>query len=81
MSDSVGKDPHNRAAKHDDDEDDPVDKMLKKAGCLEKHYKVQECMVEHKDWRQCKAEVKERIYKHERSNGCFTEFVQQFNRN
>jgi len=59
MSDSVGKDPHNRAAKHDDDEDDPVDKMLKKAGCLEKHYKVQECMVEHKDWRQCKAEVKD----------------------
>ena len=58
MSDSVEKDPHNRAAKHDDDEDDPVDKMLKKAGCLEKHYKVQECMVEHKDWRQCKAEVK-----------------------
>ena len=58
MSDLVGKDPHKRAAKHDDDEDDPVDKMLKKAGCLEKHYKVQECMVEHKDWRQCKAEVK-----------------------
>ena len=58
MSNVSGKDPHNRAAKPDEDEDDPVDKMLKKAGCLEKHYKVQECMVEHKDWRQCKTVVK-----------------------
>ena len=59
MSDVKGKNPHNRSAKHDDDdEDDPVDKMLKKAGCLEQHYKVQECMVEYSDWRQCKSVVK-----------------------
>ena len=31
--------------------------MLKKAGCLEKHYNVQACMMEHKDWRKCKGEV------------------------
>ena len=58
MSGSNKNDPHNRAAKFDEEDDDPVDKMLKKAGCLEHHYKVQECMVEYKDWRQCKTVVK-----------------------
>ena len=61
MSGVGSKDPHDRSAriqKHDDDDDeDPMDKMLKKAGCLEKHYEVQECMVEHKDWRQCQGQV------------------------
>ena len=41
----------------DDDEDDPVDKMIKKTGCLEKHYKVQECMAENQDWRKCQEDV------------------------
>ncbi len=56
-------DMHNRAAKQppredeDDGDMDPVDRMLKKAGCLDLHYKVQECMVDHKDWRKCKDEV------------------------
>ena len=58
MSGSNINDPHNRAAKFDEEDEDHVDKMLKKAGCLEHHYKVQECMVEYKDWRKCKTVVK-----------------------
>ena len=55
-------DPHNRM-KHkekidEDDEEDHVDKMLRKAGCAEAHYKVQECMAETKDWRKCQDLVK-----------------------
>ncbi|CAG4959149.1 cytochrome c oxidase assembly factor 4 homolog, mitochondrial [Colias croceus] len=40
-----------------DNEDDPVETMLKKAGCLDLHYKVQECIATTKDWRQCQTEV------------------------
>ena len=55
-------DPHNRT-KHleksnDDEEEDPVEKMLDKAGCAKEHYAVQECMAETKDWRKCQDHVK-----------------------
>ncbi|KAG5683141.1 hypothetical protein PVAND_012440 [Polypedilum vanderplanki] len=33
--------------------------MLQKTGCLDKHYKVQECIAETQDWRQCQNIVKE----------------------
>lgn len=42
-----------------DDENDPVVEKLTKIGCLEKHYQVQDCYFEHKDWRKCIKEVKE----------------------
>jgi cytochrome c oxidase assembly factor 4 len=48
---------HGRIVKHEDSDEDPVELMLKKAGCLEKHYKVQECIAETKDWRQCQGHV------------------------
>lgn len=32
---------------------DPVENMLKKTGCIELHYKVQECIAESQDWRTC----------------------------
>ncbi|XP_014358070.2 cytochrome c oxidase assembly factor 4 homolog, mitochondrial [Papilio machaon] len=38
-------------------DDDPVEAMLKKSGCLELHYKVQECIATTKDWRKCQTEV------------------------
>ncbi|XP_004925130.1 cytochrome c oxidase assembly factor 4 homolog, mitochondrial [Bombyx mandarina] len=38
-------------------DDDPVEGMLKKTGCLELHYKVQECIAETKDWRKCQTAV------------------------
>ncbi|XP_028162330.1 cytochrome c oxidase assembly factor 4 homolog, mitochondrial isoform X2 [Ostrinia furnacalis] len=42
-----------------DDDDDPVENMLKKTGCIELHYKVQECIATTKDWRKCQTEVNE----------------------
>nr|CAH7715040.1 unnamed protein product [Callosobruchus chinensis] len=36
---------------------DPVEEMLKKTGCIELHYKVQECMAETRDWRKCQDSV------------------------
>ncbi|XP_063836861.1 cytochrome c oxidase assembly factor 4 homolog, mitochondrial [Ostrinia nubilalis] len=41
------------------DNDDPVENMLKKTGCIELHYKVQECIATTKDWRKCQTEVNE----------------------
>ncbi|XP_072941330.1 uncharacterized protein [Epargyreus clarus] len=41
----------------EDPDDDPVESMLKKSGCLELHYKVQECIATTKDWRKCQNEV------------------------
>ncbi|KPI99282.1 Coiled-coil-helix-coiled-coil-helix domain-containing protein 8 [Papilio xuthus] len=38
-------------------DDDPVEAMLRKSGCLELHYKVQECIATTKDWRKCQTEV------------------------
>ncbi|KAI8122541.1 Peptidyl-tRNA hydrolase [Lucilia cuprina] len=36
-----------------DPDQDPVEVMLKKTGCIELHYKVQECIAETGDWRSC----------------------------
>ena len=58
MPGTDGKDPHNRSVKPDDDDEDLVDKMLKKAGCADQHYAIQLCMVEKQDWRKCQTEVK-----------------------
>jgi len=44
---------------NEDDDDDPVEKMLKAAGCLEKHYAVQECIAETHDWRRCQQPVQD----------------------
>lgn len=41
------------------EEQDPVEVMLKKTGCLDIHYKVQECIAENGDWRRCQNIVKE----------------------
>lgn len=48
---------HNREITKD--EDDPVDEMIRKTGCLDKHYAIQFCMADHKDWRKCQVEVKD----------------------
>ncbi|XP_011693217.1 PREDICTED: cytochrome c oxidase assembly factor 4 homolog, mitochondrial isoform X2 [Wasmannia auropunctata] len=42
----------------DKEVEDPVERMLKKTGCMELHYQVQECIAEHQDWRKCQNEVK-----------------------
>ncbi|KAK0168454.1 hypothetical protein PV327_002252 [Microctonus hyperodae] len=40
-----------------DDIEDPVERMLKKTGCMELHYEVQECIAETQDWRKCQDQV------------------------
>ncbi|KAK2589053.1 hypothetical protein KPH14_001890 [Odynerus spinipes] len=40
-----------------DDVVDPVEQMLKKTGCIELHYQVQECIAETQDWRKCQDHV------------------------
>ncbi|XP_076244498.1 uncharacterized protein LOC143185411 [Calliopsis andreniformis] len=37
---------------------DPVEEMLKKTGCMELHYEVQECIAQTQDWRKCQEQVK-----------------------
>ncbi|KAL4228447.1 Cytochrome oxidase assembly factor 4 [Mactra antiquata] len=51
--------PHKFTRPADDDEEDPVDKMIKKTGCSELSYAVQECFVETRDWRQCQKQIGE----------------------
>ncbi|XP_017785879.1 PREDICTED: cytochrome c oxidase assembly factor 4 homolog, mitochondrial [Nicrophorus vespilloides] len=36
---------------------DPVEQMLKRTGCIDLHYKVQECIAETQDWRKCQDQV------------------------
>jgi len=43
----------------DQSDQDPVIEKLSKIGCLEKHYQVQDCYFETKDWRKCTKEVKQ----------------------
>ncbi|XP_076100609.1 uncharacterized protein LOC143069723 [Mytilus galloprovincialis] len=59
MSAPMGHDRSRPKPKEDDEEEDPVDKMLTKTGCKELHYLVQDCMGEHNDWRKCQKEVTE----------------------
>jgi len=50
---------YERKKKSDDDEEDevdPVEEMVKKTGCLQQHYDVQD-MGEHRDWRMCQEQV------------------------
>ncbi|XP_015599540.1 cytochrome c oxidase assembly factor 4 homolog, mitochondrial isoform X2 [Cephus cinctus] len=39
------------------DIEDPVELMLKRTGCIELHYLVQECIAETQDWRKCQEQV------------------------
>jgi cytochrome c oxidase assembly factor 4 len=52
----LSKTPKN-TPENEDEEEDPVEKMIKKTGCMDYHYKVQECIVETRDWRKCQPEV------------------------
>lgn len=36
---------------------DPVEEMLKKTGCIELHYEVQDCISTTQDWRACQKQV------------------------
>ncbi|XP_076668909.1 uncharacterized protein LOC143369185 [Andrena cerasifolii] len=47
-----------RSSIQQQDVEDPVEEMLKKTGCMELHYQVQECIAETQDWRKCQEQVK-----------------------
>lgn len=51
---------HERKLKEEklEEEEDLVDKLINKSGCSNEHYLVQECMVEHQDWRKCQQALK-----------------------
>ncbi|MPC66084.1 cytochrome c oxidase assembly factor 4 homolog, mitochondrial-like [Portunus trituberculatus] len=59
----MSADPHRRTRvvrdEDEDEEEDPVEAMIAKTGCLEKHYAIQFCMADHKDWRKCQDQVKD----------------------
>ena len=40
-------------------EHDRVISLLEKSGCLDQHFKVQDCMVDNQDWRKCQIVLKE----------------------
>lgn len=42
-----------------EDVEDPVEQMLKKTGCMELHYQLQECVAETQDWRKCQEQVQQ----------------------
>lgn len=52
--------PHDRKVKPGEEEEgeDLVDQLIEKTGCSQEHYLVQECMVEHQDWRKCQQTLK-----------------------
>jgi cytochrome c oxidase assembly factor 4 len=43
----------------EEDREDPFNVALRKTGCEALHYKLQDCFLEHRDWRKCQEEVKE----------------------
>lgn len=47
----------NKPAEAVDTDEDPVESMIKKTGCLPLHYAVIDCMADHRDWRKCQPQV------------------------
>lgn len=59
-----------RKPKVGDEEEDPFDARIRRSGCADFHYKLQECMDSKKDWRACQVDVaafKECIKVHKRT--------------
>ncbi|KAL0274377.1 UNVERIFIED_CONTAM: hypothetical protein PYX00_006821 [Menopon gallinae] len=50
---------HGQPMKKADDEEDPLEKLMKGTGCLELHYEVQSCIFETQDWRKCQKQVED----------------------
>jgi cytochrome c oxidase assembly factor 4 len=40
-----------------DEEPDEWEERIKRGGCAEEHFKLQNCYSDTKDWRKCKIEV------------------------
>ncbi|XP_064926545.1 cytochrome c oxidase assembly factor 4 homolog, mitochondrial [Columba livia] len=42
----------------EDEDEDPVDAMIGRTGCLAQHRALQECMAQRQDWRHCQAQLR-----------------------
>ncbi|XP_061207319.1 cytochrome c oxidase assembly factor 4 homolog, mitochondrial isoform X1 [Neopsephotus bourkii] len=42
----------------EEDEEDPVDAMVSRTGCMAQHRALQHCMAEQQDWRHCQPQVR-----------------------
>lgn len=40
-----------------EEEQDVYETLIKKSGCAEFHFTLQDCYFEHNDWRKCKKEM------------------------
>ncbi|NXP11042.1 COA4 factor, partial [Thinocorus orbignyianus] len=47
-----------RPLEEDEDEEDPLDAMISRTGCVAQHWELQECMAARQDWRHCQAQVR-----------------------
>ncbi|XP_054067718.1 cytochrome c oxidase assembly factor 4 homolog, mitochondrial [Rissa tridactyla] len=47
-----------RSLEEDEDEEDPVDAMISRTGCMAQHRELQECMAARQDWRHCQPQVR-----------------------
>ena len=41
-----------------DEEEDRMEAAIRKTGCSDENFAVQDCMFEHRDWRKCQKQVK-----------------------
>uniref|UniRef100_A0A672VAQ9 Cytochrome c oxidase assembly factor 4 homolog n=1 Tax=Strigops habroptila TaxID=2489341 RepID=A0A672VAQ9_STRHB len=46
------------APEEDEDEEDPVDALVARTGCMAQHRALQHCMAERQDWRHCQPHVR-----------------------
>ncbi|NWI71493.1 COA4 factor, partial [Todus mexicanus] len=46
------------SSKEAEDEEDPLDAMILRTGCMAQHRELQECMAERQDWRHCQPQVR-----------------------
>ncbi|NWV00826.1 COA4 factor, partial [Upupa epops] len=51
---------HNRSHQpvEEEEDEDPVDAMIARTGCLVQHRQLQDCMAEWQDWRHCQAQLR-----------------------
>ncbi|NWS66815.1 COA4 factor, partial [Crotophaga sulcirostris] len=42
----------------EEEEEDPVDAMIARTGCLAPHRELQECMAARQDWRHCQPQLR-----------------------
>ena len=47
----------NENVQEEEEEEDKLEAAIRKTGCSDENYAVQDCMFEHRDWRKCQSQV------------------------